>query len=1177
MKKLKSFVLNPHFLTALAFFVIGALIWFAGPHTKFGDDNTAPLASTSARLICLIVLVAIWGLNNLRIQWQNRKQNDSLVADIAKNQKESTKGASPQVAEEIQQINRRFSQALATLKKTRFGGSGKKALYELPWYIIVGPPGSGKTTALVNSGLEFPLADQFGKGALQGVGGTRNCDWWFTNEAVLIDTAGRYTTQDSHRVADSGAWEGFLGLLKKNRRRRPINGAVVAISLQDLLTQSDDERMQNAKIIRTRLDELMDKLQIRFPVYLMFTKTDLVSGFSEFFEDLNREDRDQVWGVSLPNAPKANQSPDFDFLQTQLELLTSRLYDRVLWRMHQERDQKRRGAIYGFPQQMENLQQLISSFVRSTFGENRYQFQPYLRGVYFSSGTQDGSPIDRLMSSVSANFGFPREMSQTANQQGKSFFLSRLFYEVIFPESELVGSNVGYERFIRWFQRGAYGLLALITVGTGVVWSGALTRQTMTMGEVQGYVDEYQEEARSVKDWNRDVRVVLPPLNALVKASRVYDQEEHPWLRGMGLYDSRVDQQANDAYANELKKLLLPRLIDALEAALKQGHRGGDLYNTFRIYMMFNKTERLEPELIKDWFGQEWDANLAGEATRRQELKAHLDNLLALRLAPVELNQRLVRDTRATLLRVPVSQRIYERVRSNPDYAYPVDMLNEFGESVRENYKLEGADLSLPALYTIDVYESLDLSKSASLISDVENERWLLAEDDEQRVDFVQEDLDEISEEVKTLYLADYAASWARLFKNLEVREYGSINQLNDALTGFADPVYSPLRAILQVAKEHTQLTAPLVQDFAGSDSADEKSRLARAKNLAASRLETTRVDKQFKELHDMLRESRSGLAPVDGAMQKVQQLQEFIAEVALSPDPTKKSFDIARARVQGGAGNPITSLRGYAQTQPEAVERWLTKLADESWRLVLANARQYVNVEWRAQVFTPYRQGLAGRYPLSGSSRDEMAMFDFSAFFKPGGTLDLFFQEYISPFVDSRNDFANKMVDKYTIGFDRATMAQVRKGLTIKNILFRANPEAPEIQMELRPYKMDERHARFTLELGDERLVYNHGPKFWKDISWSGAGENNRIRLIFQGLDDSTHDQSYTGPWSWFRLMDSAEITKTNQANVYNIEFRVTDSGDGDYSILYQGKTKSINNSMDRSWLTSLRLPETI
>ena len=543
MQKLKAFFTHPVTISLIGLLAISLLIWFVGPQIKFGSENKAPLASQTVRLICIMVALVLWGLNNLRIQARNKKTNSNLVSDLKQAQEPGpASGLSEQTREEMFQINERFAQALDTLKRYRFkGATGKKALYELPWYIIVGPPGSGKTTALVNSGLEFPLADQFGRGALQGIGGTRNCDWWFTNEAVLIDTAGRYTTQDSHKVVDSSAWEGFLELLRRNRRRRPINGAIVAISLQDLLMQTEDERALHAKTIRTRLDELMEKLQIRFPVYLMFTKADLVSGFTEFFEDFSREEREQVWGISLPDAPHKDSAPDFDFVRSELTNLTQNLYSRVMWRMHQERDSKRRAAIQGFPQQFENVRFIAEQFVRQTFAFNRFKYQPYLRGVYFSSGTQDGTPIDRLMASVAANFGFAREVAQSPHQQGKSFFLGRLFREVIFPEAELVGSNVGYERTIRWLQRGAYVAMLLIMIALGVVWSGSVMRHKSFMQEVDAKVDEYNLANEKVTAWNNDARIILPSLNALFEAAKVYDQQDHPWLTSLGLYDTRVD------------------------------------------------------------------------------------------------------------------------------------------------------------------------------------------------------------------------------------------------------------------------------------------------------------------------------------------------------------------------------------------------------------------------------------------------------------------------------------------------------------------------------------------------------------------------------------------------------------------------------------------------------------
>ena len=98
---------------------------------------------------------------------------------------------------------------------------------------------------------------------MRGVGGTRNCDWWFTDEAVLIDTAGRYTTQERTAAVDASAWDGFLALLRKSRPRRPINGVLLTVSIQDLLQQTPAERKDHAAKLRARMQELHEKLGVR--------------------------------------------------------------------------------------------------------------------------------------------------------------------------------------------------------------------------------------------------------------------------------------------------------------------------------------------------------------------------------------------------------------------------------------------------------------------------------------------------------------------------------------------------------------------------------------------------------------------------------------------------------------------------------------------------------------------------------------------------------------------------------------------------------------------------------------------------------------------------------------------------------------------------------------------------
>lgn len=1188
MKKLKAFFTSPVTISIIGLIAVSLLIWFVGPQIKFGENNTAPLQSSTVRLVCIMVAIALWGLNNLWMQSRSKKTNTELVAGLKESQDvEVGSQVSEQTAEELQQINERFSQAMETLKRYRFkGASGNRALYELPWYIIVGPPGSGKTTALVNSGLEFPLAEKFGRAALQGIGGTRNCDWWFTNEAVLIDTAGRYTTQDSHKVADSSAWEGFLELLRRNRRRRPINGAIVAISLQDLLMQTEDERALHARTIRKRLDELMDKLQIRFPVYLMFTKADLVSGFTEFFEDFSREDRDQVWGVSLPDAPAVDQGPDFEFLHAELLELTQSVYSRVLHRMHQERDSKRRAAIQEFPQQFENVKVIAEQFARQAFAFNRFRFQPYLRGVYFTSGTQDGTPIDRLMASVAANFGFTRDVAQMPHQQGKSYFLSRLFREVIFPEAELVGSNVAYERTIRWLQRFAYAAMVLVAVGLGVVWSGSVMQHKGFMQDVDAHVDEYKEGLASVQGWSQDVRQVLPALNSLYQASNVYDQQDHPVLSSLGLYDGRVDDRADEAYTHQLLTLFRPRLLSSMERVIQQGYKGGDLYDSFRVYMMFNKVDKLERDRVADWFAGHWEKELHGEGTRRKELEFHLKNLLALDpMPPADLNSALVKDTRELLLRERVAERVYSRLRTNPVYNRKVDLLSQFGTAVRTSFQLDSASqraLQIPVMFTKEGYDNIDLSANSPLVTDIVNERWVLTDDENAKIDFIEEDLDEISQQVQDLYLSEYIEVWDGVYKQLAVVGFRNLGHAEEVLANMVDPVYSPLVAILQVGRMNTQLKPPRdeLEGLAEKNPKKGGVKTRLATRLLISQYEGTKVDKHFRDLNMLVNEGSAGVAPIAGIVEKVRSLRDFIGDVAISPDPGQQAFGLARQRFDSGSANAITGVKLYAQTLPVAVRGWLETLADQSWKVLLHSAHGYADSEWKARVYRPYSQALQGRYPLNRSSNDEMTLYDFAEFFKPGGAVDIYYEEFMAPFINSRGAWRNRVVDGYSLGFSEAVLRQVRNARAIKDIFFRESPDTISVTMELRPRAMDERDARFTLDVGDERLTYNHGPKFWKTVRWKANQDNMRVRMVFEDLQGSQYDRSFHGAWAWFRLLDSSYVEKTSQSSTYLVTFSAGDERGARrdaHKITYEVKTKSVDNPLRREVLNAFRCPESI
>jgi type VI secretion system protein ImpL len=381
IKRIVGLIFNRWMLIAVGIAVLLVLIWWVGP--MIAISNVYPFQADWVRWLQTAIVVVfpiargVWGF--FKARRANAKLREGLVQPTAADARPGP------ASDEVLQLRKRFDEALEVLRNLGFGGKkpplwarlrslgSRQYLYELPWYVFIGAPGAGKTTALVNSGLRFPLAERFGQEGIRGVGGTRNCDWWFTEEAVFLDTAGRYTTQESDRDADAAAWKGFLQLLKRSRTRRPINGVLATVSVGDLLQQSAAETEAQAKAIRARVHELHADLGIRFPVYVLVTKSDLLPGFTEFFASLGKEERAQVWGCSLGLSDKG---VDTAALSAELERLERRLYERLPGRLEEERDPARRPLIYGFPQQFALLRERLVAFVEASFAPEPLRDRP---------------------------------------------------------------------------------------------------------------------------------------------------------------------------------------------------------------------------------------------------------------------------------------------------------------------------------------------------------------------------------------------------------------------------------------------------------------------------------------------------------------------------------------------------------------------------------------------------------------------------------------------------------------------------------------------------------------------------------------------------------------------------------------------------------------------------------
>ena len=1125
------------YATALA-----VVVWFYGSYIRFG--TWSPLDSDQNRLYAVGACFVGWLL--FLVWWLiiGRRRNNQLIAGL-------TEGGIDQEAAtalEVEQMRQRLQQSLVQLRRLMGGRRG--FLYELPWYVLIGPPGSGKTTALRNSGLKFPLAATMGRDPVRGVGGTRNCDWWITEQAILLDTAGRYTTQDSDEAADRGAWQGFLKLLKQYRPLQPINGVIVALSIEEIAAAGTAERLAHAQAVRSRIFELNQAFNTRVPIYVVFTKADLVAGFVEFFDALNRTDREQVWGMTFPvDDGRVDTVAAAQKFEGEFDLLIARLNAVMLERLQQEVDIERRGLVYGFPSQVATMKEPISEFLAETFTTTRFDQRPLLRGMYFASGTQTGAPIDRLMQSMASTFSMSVPRPHSFSGVVKTYFLTRLLDSVVFAEASLASVNLRLQRRRRLIQQGALLAAVVLLVGVGGLWGYSYVENRAMVADLERHVAEYDTAAAAIAPGpvsDTDFGRVVPVLNQVSDGYAILDRRALPPLRPLGLnQNEKLRGQYTDTYVRALDHLLLPRVLVLVGSRLRAAPSDVNAqFETLKVYLGLGNQGPIDKAATAKWLHAAWEAAYPApeDAKMRADLDRHLAAMLDHPLPTVTLDATLIAEARQGATQRTLPARTYALIRDSaaaqavPAWR-PLDKTGAVGQRVFVRQSGKPLTEGIPGFYTRRGYFDVLLPQMSQAIEQARGESWVYAGQAASG-----ETRDTLAPQIIALYKNDFDTDWRTMLGDIRVMRFGNVDQAVQVLNGLSGPA-STLRKLLTAVAEDTDLTPPPADT---KDEGEQKARrLAMQFAVGASAPTPT-----FPGLGEA---THSPTGEVAETVRTLDTLYNQVSKVAAETGTVTTS-----SQSETGVIDAVQLLTSNARRMPTPSDAWMIEVGKNVTVISSGIKRDVTGKTWAQTGGKFCKQAVGDHYPFNRSGRSDISLDDFDKLFAPGGVFDKFFETNLKPNVNqSTSPWQWQFVGMRPSGSD--ALAQFERAAAIRQAFYNPNSSRLGVEVEITPASLDSGATGVTLEFGEQALTWRHDPVRPTTVRWPSAS-NREARIAFQPATPNA-GLSVAGPWALFRLFDTAEQQPLSR-----------DSSMATFSI---GGHSAAFNVRSSSVLSPLRLPE--
>lgn len=1160
-------------------------IWSLGPHWEWREYM--PLAPLSARvlasLLVLLIPVLLWALlirHRYRQLRSERQHAEAVAADPC--------------LPYVQAQQRALDKSLASFLGY---AQGRRSLYQLPWYVVLGEENAGKTRFIARSSQNFALTQLIKPGrAVQDQQLACPVEWWIGDQALLIDPPGEFISQHEGERQKHAApqpaiqarnksrpelpvgtharlWSHLLDWLSEYRSRRALNGVVLVVDLVDLLQRSLQQRKELAHVLRNRLYELTRHLGTRLPLYVVLSKVDLLDGFEELFAQLPAAAREDVLGFTFSLDAVADYDAWLDEFAQRFDQFAGVLREHTIDVMTRARDVTTRRRLTSLLGVLSGARPVLASFLGEMLGSDRFTTPALVRGVFLSSVLQQGQTHNAFVMAAAQPHAVEPPMIE-AKPQGNAqvYFAQHVFQQAIYPEAGLAADNIkvaASKRRLLLASSGVAGLGILLSVG---IWQHYFA---INRAKADSVLIKSQEFSARDIDTRVDItgRNLLAPLDQIHEAVAVFGDYRSVWpgVSDFGLYQGRaIGPMVDQAYLRLLSRRFLPAIAGGVIDSMNAAPEGSNQQLTaLRVYRMIEDRQNRRPQIVQEWMARRWQVAYPGQGEVQAALMRHLE--YALKYADADLPQyrERVDQVQQVMRRIPVQQRVYMTLKQNAHEQLHngLDLRNEVGPAFDVVYqpvssKPPQADVDgamLPALLTAQGYKEYFEPHSANVTELAMIDQWVLGE--RRHIDYSEADRKALGERLRSLYVTDYVDTWRRALTRFSVTDFHDLNHAVAVLEQVIGPA-APFRRLLESVRENAELSVADVSTEAG-----EAMPLAIAQ--AQGRSQTVEIRRAFSGLSDLLAAKGDKPAYYDETLRAVSDVHDYAKTVQNNPDRGRAALSAVLARFALAAPDPISTLQRVAAGLPEPMNQQVRKLADQTAQVLMVEALRELEKLWYADVYSFYRQRLAGRYPFNPAGSDA-SLEDFEAFFGPAGRLQQFHDQYLKTFIhDNLDALYCESSGGYLIRNE--VLEQVQAAERIRETFFN-NQGALGVQFGLEPLGLSGNKRSSVLGLDGQLIPYSHGPSSRIGLIWPntlGEGVGSRLTLVHAAGNSSS--LGFQGPWSLFRLLSRGQLNGRTDTSV-DLSFRITDG-----MMRYRITAEKTHNPFTRRPFHGFTLPRTL